>query len=55
MATAKPKRKFTENPDSQNSSPIKLLILKKCSFAWPPQGGRGRVLLPGGAGRGGGE
>ena len=22
-----------ENPDSQKSSPIKLLILKKCSFA----------------------
>ena len=33
MATAKLKRKFTENPDSQKSSPIKLLILKKCGFA----------------------
>ena len=29
MATAKLKR----SPDSQKSSPIKLLILKKCSFA----------------------
>ena len=33
MATAKLKRKCSENPDSQKSSLIKLLILKKCSFA----------------------
>ena len=33
MATAKLKRKHVENPDSQKSSLIKLLILKKCSFA----------------------
>ena len=35
MSTAKLKRKpwIKENPDSQKSSPIELLILKKLSFA----------------------
>ena len=32
-SVAWPPPNSTENPDSQKSSPIKLLILKKCSFA----------------------
>ena len=43
MATAKLKRK---NPDSQKSSLIKLLILKKCSFVTASVRTRMLVNLP---------